>query len=93
MKINVNADLLSGGQHQSITLLMATINIPKCLLLDEHTSALDPKTASIVLDHTNKIITENNLTTLMITYYMNDAIKFGTRLIMLDKGKNSYGYF
>lgn len=86
-KINVKTGLLSGGQRQSITLLMATKIIPKCLLLDEHTSALDPKTADMVLNYTNNIIKENNLTVLMITHNMHDAIRFGTRLIMLNKGK------
>lgn len=79
--------LLSGGQRQAITLLMATMNKPKLLLLDEHTAALDPKTAAKVLDITDKIIAKNNLTTLMITHNMRDAIKHGNRLIMMDEGK------
>lgn len=79
--------LLSGGQRQAITLLMATLENPKILLLDEHTAALDPKTAKIVLDITEKIVTENKITTLMITHNMRDAIKYGNRLIMLDAGK------
>ena len=79
--------LLSGGQRQALTLLMATMQKPKILLLDEHTSALDPKTASLVMTHTKKIVDENNLTTLMITHNMSDAIKFGTRLVMLSGGK------
>ena len=66
---------------------MATMQKPKILLLDEHTSALDPKTASLVMAHTKKIVDENNLTTLMITHNMSDAIKFGTRLVMLSGGK------
>ena len=66
---------------------MATLNKPQILLLDEHTAALDPKTAHKVLEITNKIVTENKLTTLMITHNMNDAIKYGNRLIMLDSGK------
>ncbi len=79
--------LLSGGQRQSITLLMATLKEPKILLLDEHTAALDPKTASIVLDITQKVVTENNLTTLMITHNMRDAIKYGNRIIMMNNGR------
>ena len=79
--------LLSGGQRQAITLLMATLENPKILLLDEHTAAFDPKTAKIVLDITEKIVTENKITTLMITHNMRDAIKYGNRLIMLDAGK------
>lgn len=85
--LNTKVGLLSGGQRQALTLLMATMQKPRILLLDEHTSALDPKTAGIVLDHTEKIIKENNLTTLMITHNMNDAIRLGTRLVMLSGGK------
>ena len=79
--------VLSGGQRQAITLLMATLETPKILLLDEHTAALDPKTAKIVLDITEQIVTKNKITTLMITHNMRDAIKYGNRLIMLDAGK------
>lgn len=79
--------LLSGGQRQALTLLMATLQAPKLLLLDEHTAALDPKTAAKVLELTDKIVTENNLTTLMITHNMNDAIAHGNRLIMLSNGR------
>ena len=82
--------LLSGGQRQAITLLMATLETPKILLLDEHTAALDPKTARIVLEITEKIVTENKLTTLMITNNMRDAIKYGDRLIMMYGGKIIY---
>ena len=82
--------LLSGGQRQAITLLMATLETPKILLLDEHTAALDPKTARIVLEITEKIVTENKLTTLMITHNMRDAIKYGNRLIMMYGGKIIY---
>lgn len=78
--------LLSGGQRQAVTLLMATLNKPKILLLDEHTAALDPKTAKTVLNITEKIVTENKITTLMITHNMKDAIKYGDRLIMLNQG-------
>lgn len=82
--------LLSGGQRQALTLLMATLVKPKLLLLDEHTAALDPATAAKVLDTTDKIVEENNLTTLMITHNMKDAIEHGNRLIMMDGGKIIY---
>ena len=85
-RLTTKVGLLSGGQRQAVTLLMATLNRPKLLLLDEHTAALDPKTASKVLHLTNKIVTENNLTTLMITHNMHDAIKYGNRLIMMHEG-------
>lgn len=78
--------LLSGGQRQALTLLMATMNKPKLLLLDEHTAALDPKTAEKVLGLTEKIVRQNQLTTLMITHNMKDALRFGNRLIMLHNG-------
>lgn len=86
-RISSKVGLLSGGQRQAVTLLMATINRPKLLLLDEHTAALDPKTASKVLSITNKIVSENNLTTLMITHNMHDAIEYGNRLIMMHEGR------
>ncbi|MBQ3099922.1 MAG: ABC transporter ATP-binding protein [Clostridia bacterium] len=79
--------LLSGGQRQAITLLMATLQKPKLLLLDEHTAALDPKTAQKVLDLTVKIVDENKLTTLMVTHNMRDAIQYGNRLIMMHAGR------
>lgn len=79
--------LLSGGQRQALTLLMATLQRPKLLLLDEHTAALDPKTAKKVLDLTAEIVAEQNLTTLMITHNMKDAIAHGNRLIMMDAGR------
>ncbi len=79
--------LLSGGQRQAITLLMATIQKPKLLLLDEHTAALDPKTAAKVLELSDKIIAENHLTALMVTHNMKDAIAHGNRLIMMNEGK------
>ena len=79
--------LLSGGQRQALTLLMATLQKPRLLLLDEHTAALDPKTAAKVLELTDKIVAENNLTTLMITHKMKDAIAHGNRLIMMHEGK------
>ena len=79
--------LLSGGQRQAVTLLMAAMAQPKLLLLDEHTAALDPKTAEKVLEITEDIVTKNNLTTLMITHNMRDAIKHGNRLIMMHEGR------
>lgn len=79
--------LLSGGQRQSLTLLMATLKKPKLLLLDEHTAALDPKTAKKVLDLTDQIVKRDNLTTLMITHNMQDAIAHGNRLIMMMEGR------
>lgn len=82
--------LLSGGQRQALTLLMATLKKPKVLLLDEHTAALDPKTAAKVLDTTEAIVNENHLTTLMITHNMRDAIQIGNRLIMMNNGQIIY---
>ena len=79
--------LLSGGQRQALTLLMATIQKPNLLLLDEHTAALDPKTAAKVLEISEKIIAENHLTCMMVTHNMNDAIAYGNRLIMMNDGK------
>lgn len=79
--------LLSGGQRQALTLLMATLQQPKLLLLDEHTAALDPKTAAKVLSLTDKIIAENHLTAMMVTHNMKDAIAHGNRLIMMHEGK------
>lgn len=78
--------MLSGGQRQALTLLMATLKRPKILLLDEHTAALDPKTSKRVLQITDQIVRENKLTTMMITHNMKDAIKYGDRLIMLNNG-------
>lgn len=86
-RLSSKVGLLSGGQRQAITLLMATLRKPKILLLDEHTAALDPKTAAKVLEITNKLVTENNLTTLMITHNMHDAIAYGNRLIMMHEGR------
>ena len=79
--------LLSGGQRQALTLLMASLKKPKLLLLDEHTAALDPKTAAKVLELSDQIVQENSLTTLMITHNMKDAIAHGNRLIMMDAGR------
>lgn len=82
--------LLSGGQRQAITLLMASLKQPKLLLLDEHTAALDPKTAAKVLEISDKIIAENNLTAMMVTHNMKDAIAHGNRLIMMHEGRIIY---
>ena len=79
--------LLSGGQRQALTLLMATLKKPKLLLLDEHTAALDPRTADKVLTLSKKIIEENNLMTMMVTHNMRDAIAYGNRLIMMHEGR------
>jgi putative ABC transport system ATP-binding protein len=79
--------LLSGGQRQSLAILMATLAMPKLLLLDEHTASLDPKTAAVVMDLTEKVVKGNNLTTLMVTHNMDQAIRYGNRLIMMHEGK------
>ena len=86
-RITSKVGLLSGGQRQAVTLLMASLKKPKLLLLDEHTAALDPKTAAKVLETTEKIVNKDNLTTLMITHNMKDAIAHGNRLIMMNSGK------
>ena len=86
-RLTSKVGLLSGGQRQAVTLLMATLNNPKLLLLDEHTAALDPKTAAKVLALTDKIVTREHLTTLMITHNMRDALRYGNRLIMLYNGR------
>jgi putative ABC transport system ATP-binding protein len=86
-RLTAKVGLLSGGQRQALTLLMATLQKPKLLLLDEHTAALDPKTAAKVLDVTKRIVEQNQLTTLMITHNMRDAIAYGNRLIMMYDGK------
>lgn len=89
-RLTSKVGLLSGGQRQAITLLMATLKRPKLLLLDEHTAALDPKTAHKVLELTTQIVEKNNLTTIMITHNMKDAIAIGNRLIMMNDGKIIY---
>jgi len=89
-RLSAKVRLLSGGQRQALTLLMATIKKPQLLLLDEHTAALDPHTAKKVLELTNKVVTENHLTTVMITHNMKDAIKYGNRLIMMHNGSIIY---
>ena len=86
-RLTSKVGLLSGGQRQALTLLMASLVKPKLLLLDEHTAALDPKTAAKVLDATDRIIQKDNLTTLMITHNMKDAIQHGNRLIMMYEGR------
>jgi len=86
-RLKTEVGLLSGGQRQALTLLMASMNNPKLLLLDEHTAALDPKTSAKVLAITDKIVNENRLTTLMITHNMHDAIIHGNRLIMMNNGE------
>ena len=86
-RLTSKVGLLSGGQRQALTLLMASLVKPKLLLLDEHTAALDPKTAAKGLDATEKIVTRDNLTTLMITHNMRDAIAHGNRLIMMYEGR------
>ena len=86
-RLSTKVGLLSGGQRQAVTLLMATMNRPRLLLLDEHTAALDPKTAARVLELTDQIVHKNKLTTLMITHNMKDAIAHGNRLIMMHEGR------
>ncbi len=89
-RMTTKVGLLSGGQRQALTLLMASLKQPKLLLLDEHTAALDPKTAAKVLDLTNKIVNEQHLTAMMVTHNMKDAIRMGNRLIMMHEGKIIY---
>ncbi len=86
-RMTTRVGLLSGGQRQALTLLMATLKKPKLLLLDEHTAALDPKTAAKVLEATDRIVERDHLTTLMITHNMRDAIEHGNRLIMMRDGR------
>ena len=86
-RLTAKVGTLSGGQRQALTLLMATIQKPKLLLLDEHTAALDPKTAKLVLELTDKLVRENQLTTLMVTHNMRDALKSGNRLMMMHEGR------
>ena len=86
-RMTAKVGLLSGGQRQALTLLMASLRRPKLLLLDEHTAALDPATATKVLELSDKIVAENGLTAMMITHNMKDAIKHGNRLIMMNEGR------
>lgn len=85
-RINANVGLLSGGQRQALSLLMATVSNPKLLLLDEHTAALDPKTATKILTITQDIITKKHLTTIMITHNIDNAIKYGNKLVLMQNG-------
>ena len=89
-RMSAKVGLLSGGQRQALTLLMATLKKPDLLLLDEHTAALDPKTAAKVLELTDRMIAENNLTAMMVTHNMKDAIRMGNRLIMMHEGRVIY---
>jgi putative ABC transport system ATP-binding protein len=86
-RMKENVSMLSGGQRQALTLLMTVLSNPKILLLDEHTAALDPRNAAIVMDLTHKFIRDHSLTTLMITHNMKHAIEFGNRLLMMDSGE------
>ena len=86
-RLTSKVGLLSGGQRQALTLLMASLQKPKLLLLDEHTAALDPKTAAKVLELSDRIEAENHLTTMMVTHNMKDAIAHGNRLIMMYDGR------
>ena len=86
-RLEAKVGLLSGGQRQALTLLMATLVTPELLLLDEHTAALDPKTAEKVLELSKKIVNENNMTTLMITHNMEDALKYGNKTMIMKDGK------
>lgn len=86
-RLKVDTQFLSGGQRQALTLLMASLEKPKVLLLDEHTAALDPKTSAMVMELTQKIVENHGLTTLMITHNMENAIEYGNRLVMLHQGK------
>lgn len=86
-KLNSPMGLLSGGQRQAITLLMATLNLPKIFLLDEHTASLDPKSSEQILELTEKIISENKITSVMVTHDMDEAVRFGNHLVMMHQGK------
>jgi len=86
-RLKQSVGMLSGGQRQSLTLLMTTLALPRVLLLDEHTAALDPRTAAKVMDLTDSMVRENRLTTLMVTHNMNQALKYGNRMVMLHQGR------
>lgn len=86
-KLDTEVKYLSGGQRQSLSLLMATMNKPELLLLDEHTAALDPKTSRLVMEKTQELIKTQNITTMMISHNVRDAIKYSDRIVMLDKGE------
>jgi len=85
-RLHAKVGVLSGGQRQALSLVMATLRRPDVLLLDEHTAALDPKTAALVLELTERVVVEQQLTTLMVTHNMRDAIRYGNRLLMMDRG-------
>ena len=89
-RLTAKVGLLSGGQRQALTLLMATLQKPELLLLDEHTAALDPKTAEKVLGATDRLVSEDKLTTMMVTHNMKQAIQYGNRLIMMHEGRIIY---
>lgn len=89
-KLNTKVGMLSGGQRQALSLLIATLNIPRLLLLDEHTAALDPKTSETIINLTNSIIKEKNITAIMITHNLSHAIKYGNRLLMMHRGKTIF---
>ena len=86
-RLGTEIGFLSGGQRQAVTLLMATLRRPELLLLDEHTAALDPQTSEMVLEVTQRTVTKEKLTALMVTHNMEDALRFGNRLIMLHQGR------
>ena len=86
-QLNTQVKYLSGGQRQSLSLVMATMKLPDLLLLDEHTAALDPKTSFVVMEKTKEVIERHNITTIMISHNMKDAIDYSDRVVMLDKGK------
>ena len=86
-RLTSKVGLLSGGQRQALTLLMATLNQPKLLLLDEHTAALDPKTAEIIMELTDQVVKEKKVTTIMVTHNLRYAVEYGNRLIMMHEGK------
>lgn len=86
-KLNTQVKFLSGGQRQSLSLLMATMKKPELLLLDEHTAALDPKTSKLIMEKTQKLVKANSITTIMISHNIRDAIKYSDRIIMLSKGR------
>ena len=86
-KLNTQVKFLSGGQRQALSLIMATLKKPELLLLDEHTAALDPKTSAMIMNKTKKLIEKQNITAMMISHNLKDAVKYADRIIMLDKGR------
>lgn len=86
-RLNTPASQLSGGQRQALTLIMATFNAPKLLLLDEHTAALDPKTASLIMDLTAQIVQKNKLTTIMVTHNIQQALRYGNKTLIMNQGR------